>query len=242
MSNPGKIHRDNRVRKAERETSTAINGFHPVIDIGDSWDVLDLSKGYDPQAISLDPPSIGRYNERRTSMYTTGLFGGVRNIHMGLDIWVPEETPIRAFADGKVLFFRDNDNPGDYGPTIITEHEIGPEHTLYSRCTQAPARNSGHGEDIGQNEPEKIVLYALFGHLTRTSLGKVAEGMHLKRGDVFAEVGGPHENGGWVPHLHFQLSWERPSEPDMPGVVAPEDHERALRTYPDPRLVLGNLY
>ncbi|TVQ70888.1 MAG: hypothetical protein EA363_06975 [Balneolaceae bacterium] len=194
------------------------HGFHPVIDIGETWEVLDLSKGYDPEAISLDPPSIGRYNEHRRRMYTTGLFKGVRNIHMGIDIWVPAGTPVCAFADGHVLFFRDNDNPGDYGPTIVTEHRVR----------------------LGPHPPE--TLYALYGHLSRKSLENVAEGMPLKSGQPFAEVGGAQENGGWVPHLHFQLARERPPVPDLPGVVAPEDHDNALRIYPDPQLVLGRLY
>jgi peptidoglycan LD-endopeptidase LytH len=193
-------------------------GFHPVIDIGDRWEVLDLSKGYHPESISLDPPSIGRYDEVRKNMYTTGLFKGVRNIHMGVDIWVPEGTPVCAFANGRVLFFCDNDQPGDYGPTIITEH-------LVALSGEKPAP-----------------LYALFGHLSRKSLEMVSEGMALKRGQCFAKVGGKHENGGWVPHLHFQLSRVRPALPDMPGVVASEDRNAALRTYPDPRLVLGQLF
>ncbi len=194
------------------------HGFHPVIGIGDTWEVLDLSQGYDPDAISLDPPSVGRYNEHRRRMYTTGLFKGVRNIHMGIDIWVPEGTPVCAFSDGRVLFFRDNNNPGDYGPTIVTEHRVR----------------------LDQHPPE--TLYALHGHLSRKSLENVTEGMLLKAGQSFAEVGGAGENGGWVPHLHFQLSRERPTVPDLPGVVAPEDQENALRIFPDPQLVLGRLY
>ena len=51
-----------------------------------------------------------------------------------------------------------------------------------------------------------------------------------------------HENGGWEPHLHFQLSYQEPETHDMPGVVAPSDREEALQIYPDPRLVLGTLY
>ncbi len=200
------------------------HGFHPVIDIGDTWEVLDLSRGYDPEAISLDPPSVGRYNEHRRRMYTTGLFKGVRNIHMGIDIWVPEGTPVCAFADGHVLFSRDNDNPGDYGPTIVTEHRV---------------RLGPHPPET-KHPPETI--YALFGHLSRKSLETVTAGMPLKSGQPFAEVGGAEENGGWVPHLHFQLARERPPVPDLPGVVAPEDHENALRIYPDPQLVLGRLY
>lgn len=187
--------------------------FDPVIKIGNTFNVLDLTQGYDPEAITLDPPSIGRYNEKRRNMYTTSLFGNVRNIHMGIDIWVFAGTPVYAFADGSVLFSRDNANPGDYGPTIVTEHQIGDTR-----------------------------LYALFGHLSRVSLDKVYEGMPLERGNMFAEVGDENENGGWVPHLHFQLSLERPGVADMPGVVSEEALPEALKTWPDPQWVLGRLY
>ncbi len=202
------------------------HGFHPVIDMGDTWQVLDLTKGYDPEAISLDPPSVGRYNEKRSRMYTTGLFKGVRNIHMGIDIWVPAGTPVCAFAEGRVLFFRDNDQPGDYGPTIVTEHFVPMD------------LGSSRSPSGGPSVP----LYALFGHLSRASLKHVSEGMPLEKGQPFAEVGNAAENGGWVPHLHFQLSRVRPAVPDMPGVVAPEDLTEALRTYPDPQQVLGPMY
>ena len=54
--------------------------------------------------------------------------------------------------------------------------------------------------------------------------------------------GDKSENGGWEPHVHFQLSLERPESCDMPGVVNPEDRDSALMKYPDPRLVLGQIY
>jgi len=55
-------------------------------------------------------------------------------------------------------------------------------------------------------------------------------------------MGKKHENGGWEPHVHFQLSLVEPVVPDLPGVVARADREQALIDYPDPRLVLGALY
>ena len=55
-------------------------------------------------------------------------------------------------------------------------------------------------------------------------------------------MGKKHENGGWEPHVHFQLSLVEPVVPDLPGVVARADREQALIDYPDPRLVLGALF
>ena len=199
--------------------------FHPVIDIRGDYNVLDLTRGYYPASISLDPPSIGRYHEKRHNMYTFGLFEGRRDIHMGIDFWVPSGTPVHAFSDGRILCFRDNDKPGDYGPTIVTEHLI-----------------AGDLKGNSANTSEEHVIYALFGHLSRASLHNISEGMPLKRGEAFASVGDEQENGGWVPHLHFQLSRVRPEQPDMPGVVAEEDLTDALQIYPDPQLVTGRFY
>lgn len=187
--------------------------YYPVIDIGEKWNVLDLSEGYVPETITLDPPSIGRYNEKRHNMYTSDFYEGKRNVHMGIDVWMPAGTPVYSFSDGIVLFYRDNITNGDYGPTIVTEHKIG---------------NSR--------------IYALFGHLSRSSLRNVYRGMSLARGEKFTELGDVNENGGWLPHLHFQLSLICPEGPDMPGVVSDESLSEALKIYPDPQLVLGRLY
>ena len=42
--------------------------------------------------------------------------------------------------------------------------------------------------------------------------------------------------------MHFQLSLIEPATHDMPGVVAAAQHADALRDYPDPRMVVGQLY
>ena len=42
-----------------------------------------------------------------------------RNIHLGLDIWVPAGTPIFAPEDCEVHSFQNNNYHGDYGPTIV---------------------------------------------------------------------------------------------------------------------------
>ena len=60
--------------------------------------------------------------------------------------------------------------------------------------------------------------------------------------EVIAWIGDRHENGGWNPHLHFQLSLVRPEVADLPGAVSDADRAHALTLYPDPRLVLGSLY
>ena len=157
--------------------------------------------------------SIGKYNEVRPNMYNADIFAGVRNIHMGVDIGGPVGTPCKAFTDGKISHFGYNPEPGDYGHVIITKQNI-----------------SG------------TTVWALYGHLDSTSVKDKSIGQIVNRGEVIAWFGARHENGGWEPHLHFQLSLIEPETHDLPGVVAPQDRAQALLDYPDPRVVLGPIY
>jgi len=157
--------------------------------------------------------SVGKYDEVRPNLYNTELFGGTRLIHMGIDIGGPVGTPCMAFADGEVSHFGYNPEPGDYGNVVITKHDIG-----------------------------EVPVWALYGHMDAASIEGKSIGQKVSAGEVIAWFGAYEENGGWEPHLHFQLSLVEPGTHDLPGVVAPEDREQALIDYPDPRLVLGPLY
>ncbi len=190
--------------------------FAPVMNYpGDpeQFHVFDFTRGYNPESIPAEQWGIGRYNEKRVNMYETDLFEGKRNVHMGIDIWAPAGAPVFSFYDGQVAYLRDNDNPGDYGPTIIIRYDL-----------------------------DEVTLFGLYGHLSKDSLQMVSQGEEIGKGQKIAELGNSDVNGGWAPHLHFQLSNEDPGEPDMPGVVAEEDREEALGKYPDPRIILGDLY
>lgn len=189
--------------------------FHPVINLPPVYEIYDLSSGYDPNRTLTGPFGIGKYNERRVGMYTDKeLFAGEhRDIHIGIDIAAPVGTPVYSFAQGEILFFGINPAVGDYGPTLVTRHEI-----------------------LGRE------IFALYGHLRADSLKDKFAGQKIEKGEVIAWVGEKSENGGWNPHLHFQLSWEKPLKADMPGAVNEKDLVEALDTYPDPRWVLGPIY
>ena len=85
-------------------------------------------------------------------------------------------------------------------------------------------------------------VWALHGHLSKQSISASPKGKHVRAGEILGWLGRPDENGGWHPHVHFQLSLVEPVTHDMPGVVSTGQHAQALRTYPDPRHVLGQLY
>lgn len=187
--------------------------FHPVIALPSNYEVYDFTTEYNPNRTLKSPFGIGRYNEKRTGMYEQELFAGTRNIHIGIDVGAPIRTPVHAFFDGEVFLLGNNNQPGDYGFTLITKHML-----------------------------QQTALYALFGHLSAKSIQGKTPGMKFRQGEVLAWIGNKEENGGWNPHLHFQLSVEEPKICDMPGVVSEKDRASALKIYPDPRLVLGQLY
>jgi hypothetical protein len=98
-----------------------MNPFHPVIDLPKQYVVCDNTNGRDSRRGPGDW-AVGRYNEKRIGIYNTPLFGGVRNIHMGIDIYGPVATPIRAFDDGEIFLFGYNAAAGDYGAGCRDRH------------------------------------------------------------------------------------------------------------------------
>lgn len=157
--------------------------------------------------------AYGGYNELRTLYNRSELFNNPasnRNIHIGLDIWVPAFSEIISPLDGKIHSFKDNDNFGDYGPTVILEH-------------------SYRGRQF----------YTLYGHLSRRSLEHLQVGQQISAGEKVAELGDFDENGDYAPHLHFQVIEDLEGRiGDFPGVIKKEDLDDFLKNCPDPNLLL----
>ena len=192
------------------------------LSVGSSeWSFEDLTtprRVEDAIAVRLkreDPPiAIGRYDEARL-VYAGGQFAEgaeQRTIHIGLDLFAAPGTPVRTPLDAVVHSVADNDRPYDYGPTVILEHAL-------------------------QNAP---AFYTLYGHLSRRSIRRLACGRRLTSGEAFATVGSSDENGGWAPHLHFQLITDLLGrEGDFPG-VAPASQRSVWRSLcPDPSMLAG---
>ena len=189
-------------------------------EAGKFHNVIDLPEDYEVRDLTTGvyQPSeseydIGKYDENRPGVYNTDLFQGTRTLHVGLDIGAPVNTPCMSFDQGEIAYFGYNPSEGDYGHVVVTKHEL-------------------------QGKP----LWALYGHLSSRSILGKRKGQKIDRGEIVGWIGGKEENGGWEPHLHFQLSWSDPMTHDMPGVVNPEDRSDALARYPDPRIVLGPIY
>jgi murein DD-endopeptidase MepM/ murein hydrolase activator NlpD len=157
--------------------------------------------------------AAGGYLERRTIYESRALFEGEaepRSVHLGIDIWGPPGTPVYAPLSGTIHSFQDNDNYGDYGPTIIMQHDLN-----------------------------GLTLYSLFGHLSRKSLTGISIGQNISINQKIAQLGAVHENGSWPPHLHFQLMFDMEGKQgDYPGVCRVSEKEKYLQNIPDPNLLL----
>ncbi|MDO8881818.1 MAG: peptidoglycan DD-metalloendopeptidase family protein [Pseudotabrizicola sp.] len=126
------------------------------------------------------PYGIGTYGEDR-SVYRTAQFADAisperRTRHLGIDVFAPAGSPVHAPLAGRVLHLTYNADPLDYGHTLIVEHQ--------SDC--AP-------------------FYTLYGHLAATLPSLLQPGAQVAAGQHIADLGDWPENGGWAPHVHFQI-------------------------------------
>lgn len=124
---------------------------------------------------------LGAYGERR-SVYATDQFADAasperRTRHTGIDVFAAAGTRVYAPLPGTVAYVTYNADPLDYGHTLILRHET----------------------DQG------VPFWTLYGHLGATLPGLVAVGDTVTPGQLIAHLGDWHENGGWAPHIHFQI-------------------------------------
>ncbi|UJP66118.1 peptidoglycan DD-metalloendopeptidase family protein [Mongoliitalea daihaiensis] len=157
---------------------------------------------------------IGGYFEHRAIYSRSQVFATAaedfRDIHMGIDIWAAPLTPLFAPLDGVIHSFQDNAGFGNYGPTIILEHEINDQK-----------------------------LYTLYGHLCLEDLRDIHTGQVIKAGEKIAHIGPFPENGDWPPHLHFQLMWDMMGNwGDFPGVCSHREQEKFQAICPDPAYLI----
>jgi murein DD-endopeptidase MepM/ murein hydrolase activator NlpD len=138
--------------------------------------------------------AFGGYIETRNLYQRSTVFKNntteERNIHIGLDLWINESATIHAALDGKIHSFQNNTALGDYGPTIILEHEV-----------------------------DEVKFHTLYGHLSETSLIGKKVGEIINKGEQIATLGLPPINGDYAPHLHFQIIIDMEGKTgDYPGV------------------------
>jgi 4-aminobutyrate aminotransferase-like enzyme/Ser/Thr protein kinase RdoA (MazF antagonist) len=160
---------------------------------------------------------LGPWGEDRP-VYTADAFrstlieGARRSLHLGLDLFAPAETNIRAPLAGKVIDIYVSATPQDYGHAILLEHT-----------------------------PEAgVTFYSLWGHLSAATAAALKLGDIVPAGAVFAQMGKPAENGGWQPHVHIQLVTYRPAKAaDVIGAGEPGYRAAWSELFPDPATFCG---
>lgn len=158
--------------------------------------------------------AFGGYLEKRNLYQRSPIFNSIqkdeRNIHIGLDLWIEAKTIVLAALDGVVHSVKNNNNLGDYGPTIIIKHVLN-----------------------------KCEFYSLYGHLSLESLDLLSVGQTVQKGKPIATLGDSTVNGEYAPHLHFQLIQDiQDYNGDYPGVCSENDIEFYKKNCPDPNLLL----
>ena len=156
---------------------------------------------------------VGRYDEAR-AIYTTPAFrldtddsSEWRTVHLGVDLFAPPGTEVRAPLPGRVESVRDNRARLDYGPTVILAHDVEPG----------------------------FCFFTLYGHLDGGSVEALRPGDDVAAGAPIARIGDRPENGDWAPHLHFQIIADLLDfEGEFPGVAAPSVRDLWLSLSPDP--------
>ncbi|GGI58059.1 peptidoglycan DD-metalloendopeptidase family protein [Winogradskyella haliclonae] len=132
-----------------------------------------------------------------------------RNIHLGIDLWIEANAPIYAPLDGQLHSFKDNSGFGNYGPTLILEHQLN-----------------------------GVKFYTLYGHLSHNSLNKNTVGDKINEGQQIATLGTAEVNGDYPPHLHFQIIKDiQGNLGDYPGVCSQGELEYYKNNCPDPNLL-----
>ena len=133
-----------------------------------------------PDAPTIEP-SLGRYLEDRrvydSDAFVAELPGERRTLHLGVDVFLPAGEPILAPLDGTVRDVAFRPAARDWGGIVVLDHVTA----------------------------DGVRFHTLYGHLSQASVRAARARRRVARGDVSARLGDETENGGWAPHLHFQL-------------------------------------
>ena len=208
----------------------------PIVDGGEGSALTSIDLSVASQFVSGDPArnaeplltarvfammreagaavAAGGYLEART-LYATPLFAGDagerRTVHLGVDFFAAAGARVLAPLDGVVWASGENAQALDYGPFVILQH------------------TTTDGDEF----------FTLYGHLSRESLPNVPVGREVAAGDVIATLGSADVNGGWTPHLHFQIITDLlDMGRDFPGVCSPSREAAWAALCPDPNVLL----
>lgn len=161
---------------------------------------------------------LGHYNEPRLIYAEPAFRNGPwlasdrRTVHIAVDGFAPTGTPLFAPMEATVHAVEYRDAHLDYGGVVILRHET----------------------------PDGDSFFTLFGHLDPEVCGRLTIGQQLASGEEFCRLGDQTQNGGWAPHVHFQLALTTDGmEDDWPGVADPDEMPLWGAICPNPAALLN---
>lgn len=161
---------------------------------------------------------LGYYNEPRLIYAEPGFRKGPwkasdrRTVHLAVDVFAPAGTVLNAPISGRVEAVENRDSHLDYGGVVILHHET----------------------------PQGDPFYTLYGHLDPEVCDRLNPGDPVAQGAAFARLGDVTQNGGWAPHVHFQLALTTNGmRANWPGVGDPDELELWHAVCPNPAALLN---
>ena len=114
-----------------------------------------------------------------------------RTVHLGIDFWLPTNTPVHALFDGEIAVAVNDHGDKEYGGLVVLKHK-----------------------------EEDLEFYTLYGHLDPASVLHYQKGDTILKGQKIGVLGDKTVNGNWAPHLHFQVMLSLLDyTTDFPGVA-----------------------
>jgi len=161
---------------------------------------------------------LGYYAEPRL-IYTADAFrkgpwkaSNRRTVHIAVDAFAPAGRSLHAPMEATVAVVENRYMHLDYGGVVILSHKT----------------------------PGGDLFYTLYGHLNPEVTTTLKIGQTLKKGEAFCKLGTPAQNGGWSPHVHFQLALTTEGMgDDWPGVADPDELYLWQELCPNPAALLN---
>ena len=135
-----------------------------------------------------------------------------RTVHLAVDVFAPAGTDIYAPMDGKVHVIENRTGHLDYGGVVILAHDT----------------------------PDGDRFYTLYGHLDPAVCDHLQIGQTIPKGTAFCALGTADQNGGWPPHIHFQMALTLDGiSTDWPGVGDPDENYLWGAMCPNPAAMMN---